>query len=60
MQLILSCACCGSTDFNKKALNIINIENTSYLLHENYKDTKLVCSECGLEDYVENLVITFR
>ena len=60
MKLTLSCVKCGSTEFKKKELDIITVEQRSYLLHEDYKDTKLACEECGLEDYVENLIITFR
>lgn len=60
MKLILSCVKCGSIEFKKKELDIINVEQHSYLLHEDYKDTKLTCEKCGLEDYVENLIITFR
>ena len=60
MKLLLSCVCCGATEFKKKELSIINVEERSYLLHEDSKDEKLICEECGLEDYINNLIITFR
>ena len=60
MELKLSCFKCGSTDFEITEVDNIKIEGHSYLLHEDYKNTQLICSKCGLEDYVENLVITFR
>ena len=60
MKLILSCFKCGSIDFKRTEITNIEIEGHSYLMHEDYKDTQLTCEECGLEDYVENLVITFR
>ena len=60
MKLLLSCVCCGATEFKKKELNIINIEEYSYLLHEESKCEKLTCENCGLEDYIDNLIITFR
>ena len=60
MELKLSCFKCGSTDFEVTEVENIKIEGRSYLLHEDYKNTQLICSKCGLEDYVENFVITFR
>jgi len=60
VELKLSCFKCGSTDFEITEVDNIKVEGHSYLLHEDYKDTKLTCERCGLEDYVENLIITFR
>ena len=51
MKLILSCVCCGSTEFERKKLDIINVEEHSYLLHEESKEEQLICKKCGLEDY---------
>jgi predicted nucleic-acid-binding Zn-ribbon protein len=60
MKLVLSCLKCGSTNFRKEQLNNTNIENISYLLHEDVKGAEVTCIFCGLRDYVQNLVITFR
>lgn len=60
MKLILSCVCCGSVEFYSSEQPCYNIENVSYLLEEDKKDAKVTCYKCGLEDWVENLVITYR
>lgn len=60
MRLILSCFRCGSTDFDHAPIECQEIEGNYYLPNENVEGTQVTCSKCGLEDYVENLVITFR
>ena len=60
MELVLSCVCCGSTKFKRTEQPCYNIEGKSYLLHEDKKDAMVICEKCGLEDYVENLVIQYR
>lgn len=60
MQLKLSCYCCGGVDFKHTEISdLTNIENRSYLYHNEIKDNKVICKKCGLEDYIENLVIKF-
>lgn len=59
MQLRLSCVCCGSTDFKRTKQEYYDIEGESYLFHEDEYNFKVICKECGLEDYVSNLVIKF-
>jgi predicted nucleic-acid-binding Zn-ribbon protein len=60
MRLILSCFKCGSIDFKNTGQFLTNIEGESYLVRDDYKESKVICSRCGLEDYVENLVIVFK
>ena len=60
MQLKLSCYCCGSVDFEEGDQPRYRIEGRDYLQHETAKETQVTCSKCGLEDYVMNLVITYR
>ena len=57
MKLSLSCFKCGSTDFKLTEQPCTDIENSSYLLHDNLTNAKVICDKCGLEDFVENLVI---
>ena len=60
MNLCLSCYRCGSISFKRTKQPCYNVEGDSYLSHENVKDAKVICNECGLEDYVENLVIKYQ
>jgi hypothetical protein len=60
LKLILSCFCCGSVDFKETPQFCKDIEGKDYLFQENVKDSKVICKKCGLEDYVENLVIKFK
>ena len=53
----LSCVCCGSTEFKNTEQQYHTVENQQYLLYEASKNAKVICSKCGLEDYVQNLVI---
>lgn len=57
MELKLSCFKCGSTDLKTVCGNYYRIENEFYILHEDKKKSVVLCNKCGLEDYVENLVI---
>ena len=58
MELKLSCYCCGSVDFEHTEIEgLKEIENRSYLLHEEIKNNVVICKKCGLKDYIENLVI---
>lgn len=60
MELKLSCYCCGGTEFKRTPLDgLINIENTSYLYQGKYYNNMVTCKSCGLEDYIQNLVIKF-
>jgi predicted nucleic-acid-binding Zn-ribbon protein len=59
VELKLSCVCCGGMEFKEKQLDVINIEGHSYLMREESKE-KIICENCGLEDYIDNLIITFR
>lgn len=53
MELKLSCYCCGSTEFSL----IAEVVNCSHMhCRENtIKDNRVICSRCGLEDYIKNL-----
>ena len=56
IELKLSCYCCGGTVFENNELPYTKIEDDYYLLDEDSKDCKLKCVNCGLEDYIGNLV----
>ena len=60
MKLILSCYKCGSTDFKNTKIEHHDIEGASYLFQEDLMKTTVICENCGLKDYVENLIIKFR
>lgn len=56
MEFKLTCVCCGSSEFEVKELPLTEIEGATYLYHEDINQ-KVVCKKCGLEDYIENLVL---
>ena len=56
IELKLSCYCCGGTIFENSKLAYTKIEDEYYLLNEDNENSKLKCVNCGLEDYIENLV----
>ena len=61
MQLKLSCYRCGSVGFEHTEISgLTDIEGASYLLLEEIKDNVVICKKCGLEDFIQNLVIKFR
>lgn len=60
MRMVMSCYKCGSKDFKRTEMSCFNIENISYLDHERGMDNKVICSKCGHEDIVANLVIRFE
>ena len=61
MQLKLSCYRCGSVDFELTEISgLTDIEGASYLLSEEIKDNVVICKKCGLEDFIQNLVIKFK
>lgn len=60
MQIVLSCFKCGGTDFENRPTPHIIVENVPYLFQEEAQGVQFVCKNCGLEDYTQNLVITFR
>lgn len=54
IRLNFSRYCCGSIDFENKEMEWNNVEDM-YFLH--YEDNpKVKCLNCGLEDYLQNLV----
>lgn len=58
MRLVLSCVCCGSSEFKKDIpIESFNVEGNTYLHHEDLANVKVACSKCGLEDYVRNLMV---
>ena len=60
MQLKLSCYCCGSEEFEHTEIeSLLEIEDRSYLPHEEIKNNVVICKKCGLKDYIKNLVIKF-
>lgn len=60
MELKLSCVCCGNTEFSTE-MGIITTNLTNGCSHTHnvniVKDNKIICSKCGLEDYIKNLEI---
>lgn len=56
MELKLCCPRCGRGEFVLKELPLEDINNISYLL--NVDKEQVTCKNCGLEDYVFNLVIS--
>ena len=60
MELKLSCYCCGGTEFSTKT-GVITTNLTKSCLHTHHvnivKDNKVICGNCGLEDYIKNLEI---
>jgi len=60
MKLVLSCFKCGSTDFENTIQRCYEIEDNSYLLQEDAETAEVICTRCGLKDYVKNLVIVFE
>jgi len=61
MELKLSCYCCGKTDFESNELYGYEIEGSYYVYPYETEKEKLIvkCKNCGLEDYVFNLVPKF-
>ncbi len=55
MRLVLSCSCCGGTDFNTEELHFKEIWSQTYAYYDDNDSEKVTCSKCGLEDYLENL-----
>ena len=53
INLKLSCYKCGCTYFENTPQNYNEIEGNTYLQDEK---AKVKCVNCGLEDYVQNLV----
>lgn len=60
MKLVMSCYACGSKDFEHSPLCCHTIEGKSYLNHEEHKKNVVTCKRCGLQDLIDNLVITFE
>lgn len=62
MEFILSCYCCGKTDFEYMTSEDYRyeIEGETYLHPEDVSDLCVKCEGCGLIDYIENLVIKVR
>ena len=60
ISLRLSCVCCGTTEIKNTEQPYYTIEDKHYLLHDDLDKAKVVCSKCGLEDYIENLVIKLK
>ena len=58
MEFNLTCVCCGSREFEIKELPLIEMENATYLFHDDIVNQQVVCKRCGLKDYIENLVIS--
>ena len=58
MELKLSCVCCGGAEFKETIIDgLITVNGTEYLHNVDIKNNKVVCDKCGLEDYIENLII---
>lgn len=58
MELKLSCICCGGTDFKETIINNLTIiSGIEYLRNLDIEDNRVVCNNCGLEDYIKNLEI---
>lgn len=62
MKVLLSCYKCGYTEFKRTTQFGYNVDNKRYISQEDSKElkSKVKCDRCGLEDYIENLEITFR
>lgn len=62
VKLILSCYCCGKTDFEYIASEDYRyeIEGETYLHSDDISDLYVKCKACGLIDYVKNLVIKVK
>lgn len=41
-----------------KKLPLTRVDDSTYLYHEDIEGQQVVCKRCGLEDYIENLVIS--
>ena len=55
MELKLCCPRCGKHEFELKELPLADINDITYLL--DVEKAQVTCKNCGLEDYVFNLVI---
>lgn len=57
MEFKLTCVCCGSHEFKIKKLPLTEVEGITYLYHDDIEEQRVICNKCGLEDYIENLVL---
>ena len=54
MELKLCCPRCGKHEFELKELPLIDFDNMTYYTDDGKE--QVICKNCGLEDYIINLV----
>ena len=54
MEFKLCCPRCGSGEFELKELPLIDFDNMTYYTDDGKE--QVICKNCGLEDYIINLV----
>lgn len=57
MELKLSCYRCGGFEFEQRVMEVTEIEGKEYLHKENELKDVVECKNCGLTDYIANLVV---